>query len=143
MLSNNTRLHVTCWVTCSLVCSILDQYNKCFFILNVFVSTQVTQLFRLKWLNFFSQCTERKNWVLLTLKVESLAEPKFDPNFYFKMTHFLAQSTERKKKWVILTLKVESVAVLIFDPKSWVTGGTKIWPNFLGQNDSIFLLVHR
>ena len=30
-----------------------------------------------------------------------------------------------------------------FDLKSWVTGGTKIWSNFLGQNDSIFLSVHR
>ena len=29
------------------------------------------------------------------------------------------------------------------DPKSWVTGGTKIWPNFLGQNDSIFRSMHR
>ena len=27
-----------------------------------------------------------------------------------------------------------------FDLKSWVTGGTKIWPNFLGQKDSIFFL---
>ena len=31
----------------------------------------VTQLLRSKWLNFFSRCTERKNWVILTLKVES------------------------------------------------------------------------
>ena len=31
-----------------------------------------------------------------------------------------------------------------FDLKSWVTGGTKIRPNFLCQNDSIFFLsVHR
>ena len=30
-----------------------------------------------------------------------------------------------------------------FDPKSWGTGGTKIWPNFLGQNDWIFRSVHR
>ena len=29
------------------------------------------------------------------------------------------------------------------DPKSWVTAGTKIWPNFLGQNDSIFHSMHR
>ena len=29
------------------------------------------------------------------------------------------------------------------DFKSWVTGGIKIRPNFLGQNDSIFLSVHR
>ena len=27
-----------------------------------------------------------------------------------------------------------------FDLKSWVTGGTKIRPNYLGQNDSIFSL---
>ena len=30
-----------------------------------------------------------------------------------------------------------------FDLKSWVTGWTKIWPNFLRQNDSIFCSVHR
>ena len=27
--------------------------------------------------------------------------------------------------------------------KSWVTGGNKMRPNFLGQNYSIFLSVHR
>ena len=27
-----------------------------------------------------------------------------------------------------------------FNLKSWLTGGMKIRPNFLGQNDSIFLL---
>ena len=27
------------------------------------------------------------------------------------------------------------------DLKSWVTGGIKIRPNFLGQNDSIFSLI--
>ena len=30
-----------------------------------------------------------------------------------------------------------------FDLKSWVTGGIKIRPNFLGQNDTIFRSVHR
>ena len=30
-----------------------------------------------------------------------------------------------------------------FDPKSWVTGGTEIWPNFLAKNDWIFRSVHR
>ena len=30
-----------------------------------------------------------------------------------------------------------------FDLKSWVTGGTKIRPDFLGQNDSIFSLSAR
>ena len=25
-----------------------------------------------------------------------------------------------------------------FDLKNWITGGTEIWPKFLGQNDSIF-----
>ena len=30
-----------------------------------------------------------------------------------------------------------------FDLKSWVIGGTKIWPNFLGQNDSIFFSMNR
>ena len=95
-----------------------NQYNKCFFFqfkcfcLN---STQVIQLFRSKWLDFLSQCTQWENWVILTLKVESLAEPKFDPTFYFRMTQFFAQCTERNN-WVILTLRVESLVELKFDP---------------------------
>ena len=43
------------------------------------------------------------------------------------MTQFFSQCTERK--------------IQSFDLKSWVTGGIKIQPNFLGQNDSIFLLI--
>ena len=30
---------------------------------------------------FFAQCTKRNNLVILTLKVESLGELKFDPSF--------------------------------------------------------------
>ena len=29
------------------------------------------------------------------------------------------------------------------DPKTWVTGLTKIWSNFLGQKDSIFSSAHQ
>ena len=93
--------------------------------LNVLISTQVTQLFSPKWFNFFSQFPERKNWVIFTKKVESLAEQKLYPNFYVKLTQFFAKCTKRK---------IES-----FWPKSWVAGGTKIWSNFLGQNGSIWL----
>ena len=83
--------------------------------------------FRSKWLNFFAQCTEGKNWVILILKVESLAELKFDSTFQVKMTQFICQCNDWKK-WSH------------FDLKSWVIGGTKIWPNFLSQTDSIFSL---
>ena len=31
--------------------------------------------------NFFSQCTERKNWVIFILIVKSLVELKFDSTF--------------------------------------------------------------
>ena len=69
--NNNTRLTVTH--------SVANTINV-FFYLNVFVLTQ------LKWLNFLGQndsivslSAQRENsWVILTLKVESLAEPKFD-----------------------------------------------------------------
>ena len=44
------------------------------------------------------------------------------------MTQFFSKYTERKTKFSYLDLK------------SWVTGGTKIQPNFLGQNNSIFTL---
>ena len=97
--------------------------------LNVFVSTQF------KWLNFlgqndsiFSLSAPRENWVILTLKVESLAELKFDlksrviggtkirPKFLGQNDIiFFAQCTERKN-WVILTVKVESLGELKFDP---------------------------
>ena len=53
------------------------------------------------------------------------------------MTHFFL-SVHQEKKWVILTLNVESLAELKFDLKSWVTGGTKIRPNFFGQMTQFF-----
>ena len=76
----------------------------------------MAKLFSSKWLNFFSQCNERKNWLILTLKVESLAELKFDKTFYVKMTQFLL-SVHREKK------------LSHFDPKSWVIGRNKIRPS--------------
>ena len=65
-----------------------------------------------------------KNWVILTFNVESLAELKFNPTFYVKMTQFFLSALREKMSH--------------FDLQSWVTGGTKIWPNFLGQNYLIF-----
>ena len=64
---------------------------------------------------FFRTVHQTKNWVILTLKVESQAELKFDPTFKVKMTEYFTQFTERNN-WVILTLKVESLAELKFDP---------------------------
>ena len=83
-----------------------DQYNTCFFNLNIFVSTQVTQLFRSKWLT---------------------GGTKIRPNFLGKMTQFFLLVHREKK-------------LSHFDLKSWVIGEIKIRPNFLGQNDSIFSL---
>ena len=53
-------------------------------------------------------------------------ELKFNPTFYLKIGQFFSLSAPREK-------------MSHFDPKTWVTGRTKIRPNFLGQNDSIFL----
>ena len=64
---------------------------------------------------FSSQCTNRKNWVILTKIVESLAEVLFDPTFLVKITQFFSQCTKRKK-------------LSHFDLKSWVTGGIIIGP---------------
>ena len=47
--------------------------------------------------------------------------------FGSKWLNFFASCTERKK-------------MNHFDLKNWMNGGTKIWPKFLGQNDSIFPL---
>ena len=109
------RLPVTRWVTNT----INDQF-KCFFSLkkiNVFVSTQLKWLYFLSENDsiFFSQCTERKNCVILSLKVEWLAELIFTQLFRSKWLNFLSRCTERKN-WVILTSKVESLAELKFDP---------------------------
>ena len=67
--------------------------------------------------SIFAQCTERNNWVIFTLRVELLAELKFDPSFQVKMTQFFCLCTDWKK-------------LSHFDLKSWVTGGTKILPTF-------------
>ena len=53
-----------------------------------------------------------------------------DSTFWDKMTQFFL-SEHREKK------------LSHFDLKSWVTGGIRILPNFVRQNDSIFHSVHR
>ena len=45
---------------------------------------------------FFAQCTERNTWVILTLKVESLGQLKFDPTFQVKMTPFFLSAPIEK-----------------------------------------------
>ena len=72
--------------------------------------------------------TERKNESFWPKKIQSLAEQKFDPNFYVKMTQFFRIVHWEKNK-------------SFWPKKNWNTGGTKIWPKFLGQNDSIFSLT--
>ena len=68
---------------------------------------------------FFSQCTDRKNLVILTWKGESLAELKFDQTFQVKLTQFFL-SVHREKK------------LSHFDLKSGVTGGIN---NSTGQSE--------
>ena len=84
----------------------------------------------------FAQFNERNNWVILTLKVESLVELKFDPTFKVKISQFFSQCTDRKNE--------------SFLPKSWDTGGIiirlgkasnwrkfeSIWLSMLSQLDS-------
>ena len=70
-----------------------------------------------------------KNKLFWPKKIETLAELKFDPNFWVKMTQFLAHCTERKNE--------------SFWPKKLSYWRKKSWPKFLGQNDSFFLSVHQ
>ena len=66
----------------------------------------VIQLLRSKWLNFFSRCTERKNWVIWTKKFGSNFSSASDSTFQVKMTQiFLSVLWEKMgsfnlKSWV-------------------------------------------
>ena len=51
----------------------------------------------IKMTQFFLSVHQEKNWVILTLEVESLVEPKFHPTFYIKMTNFFSLSAPREK----------------------------------------------
>ena len=85
----------------------------------------VTQLLRSKWLNFFSRCTARKNWVILTYNVGSNFSSASDSTFTVKMTQFFLLVHWAKK-------------ISHFDLKSWVEFKFCQWLNCLSQNDSIF-----
>ena len=76
-------------------------------------------------------------------KIQSLAEQKFDPNFWVKMPQFFCFVHQEKK-------------MSHFDPKHLITGGTKIWPkkiqslaeqkfdpNFWVKMPQFFCFVHR
>ena len=65
-------------------------------------SSTVTPLFRSKWLNFFSRCTERKIESFLPKKLGRILVPPVTQLFRSKWLNFLSRSTERKN-WVILT----------------------------------------
>ena len=43
-----------------------------------------------------------------------------------------------RSKWLNICSVHREKLLSHFNPESWVAGGTKIWLNFLGQNDSIF-----
>ena len=72
-------------------------------------------------------------WVKLRLNLTKIRNKiggtKVWPNFFYvKMTQFFSLSAPSEKMSHV-------------DLKSWVTDGANIWPNFLGQNESIFLSV--
>ena len=69
------------------------------------------------------------DWATNTIneRFKSFCLNSSDSTFHVIMTQFFL-SVHREKK------------LSHFDLKNWVTGGTKIWPNFLGQNDSIYSL---
>ena len=114
------RLPVTHWIT--------NTINVSFFNLSVFVWTQ------LKWLDFLGQddsifslsAPREKNWVILTLKVESWRNQNSIQLFRPKLSHFELKCwvTGGTKIWQI----VESLAELKFDLKSWITGVIIIRP---------------
>ena len=115
--------------------------------------------FQAKMTQFFSQCIESKNWVILTLKSWFTGRTKIRPNFLGQndSIFFLSVHWEKKlshfdlKSWVtggikirpnflghndsIFSISAPREKIESIDPKSWVTDGTKIWPNVLGQND--------
>ena len=93
-----------------------------------------------------------------------MAELKFDPIFSVKRPNY-SLSAQREKnesfwfktlsywrnknftqlfrsKWLNFSLSAPR-KMSHFDLKSWISGGTKIWPNFQCQNDSIFHSMHR
>ena len=100
------------------------------FNLNVFVSTQVTQLFRSKWINFSSQCTKRKKLSHIDFKNWVTGHQNSTQLFRSKWLNFFSLSAPREK--------IES-----FWLKKLSHYGIKIRHNILGQNDSLFLSVHR
>ena len=88
-----------------------------------------------------------------------MAELKFDPNFWVKFRPKLMISLLWPKLMISLLWPFDQLTQIFgskwlnffascterkkmnhFDLKNWITGGTKIWPKFLGQNDSIFSL---
>ena len=64
---------------------------------------------------FFLSVHQEKNWVILTLKVESLAELNFDPIILGQNDLSISAQCTERNNWVILTPKVESLAELKFN----------------------------
>ena len=89
----------------------------------------------ISWWKWIYSFTERKKWVILTLKVESLAELKFDPGLQV-IREYLSQidSILRvKSNWQFkLTLNIESIR-LKYSPITQNPGS-----NFSSASDSTF-----
>ena len=75
---------------------------------------------------FFSQCTMRKNWVILTLKFGSNFCSASDWIFLGQNDSFFSLTKRKQKTWVILTKKFGL---------NFSSASDSI---FLGQNDSFF-----
>ena len=85
--------------------------------------------FWVKMTYFFSRCSERKNWVILT--------QKFGSNFNSASVSIFFRS-----KWLIFLSVHDAKKLSNFDLKIWVKFLFCQWLIFLGQNDSFFLSVN-
>ena len=110
-------------------------------------STQVTQLFKPNWHNFFSQCTEKKelshfdlkSWVTgrITIQPGKVSNWRIFESIWLSM---LCQFDSQC--WVNLTLNVESIWLSMlsqFDSQCWVNltlNVESIWLSMLSQLDS-------
>ena len=65
---------------------------------------------------FFRFVHREKNESFWPKKIESLAEQKFDPNFWVKMTQFFRFVHREKKNESFWPKKIESLAEQKFDP---------------------------
>ena len=106
--------------------------------LSHFNSQCFTQLCRSKWLNFLSECTEKKNWVILTLKLSHWRNYNSSVQSDYITGEYLSQFDSQC--WVNLTLNVESIWLSMlsqFDYQCWVILTLNVWLSKLSKYDSM------